>query len=99
VAVKTVQFRMEPDEYKTLEAQWKRAGFASLQEAGIHAFRVAFAARADANVPGHYLLQQQAFDEVLASGDEDLIGLVVKPLEFAQKRLRQRPGERGKAGG
>jgi hypothetical protein len=36
--------------------------------------------------------------ELLASGYEDLIGLVVKPLEYALKEVQKRAGQQRKAG-
>lgn len=36
--------------------------------------------------------------ELLASGNEDLIGLVVRPLEYALKEVQKRAGQQRKAG-
>jgi hypothetical protein len=41
------------------------------------------------HIPAEYRDYPAMLVEVLASGDEDLIGLVTKPLEFARKRLRR----------
>jgi hypothetical protein len=43
-----------------------------------------------AAIPPRYRPSLKALREVLSCGDDDLIGLVVKPLEFAQRELRRR---------
>jgi hypothetical protein len=91
MADKNVAIRMDGGEYERIEALWKRAGFKSLQEAGLHAFRAAFQPEPEAaEIPPRYRPSLKALREVLSCGDDDLIGLVVKPLEFAQRELRRR---------
>jgi hypothetical protein len=96
VAIKTVIFRMEPADFDRIEAEWRSAGFKTLQDAGVHAFMTAFRGTAGA-IPAPLLPYRAMLDEVLAGGDQDLIELVIKPLEFARKRLRASDGQR-KAG-
>jgi hypothetical protein len=41
MAIKFVQIRVEPEEYKELAKKWGDAGFESVQSAGMHALRTA----------------------------------------------------------
>lgn len=88
MAVKQITFRVEPEEYEILEAQWKKAGFKKLQEAGLHAFRTAFEVGTDANLPARYRPYLKKLVEILSSGDDLAIKAVVSNLEVFHDRLR-----------
>jgi hypothetical protein len=45
--------------------------------------------RAERHLPTAYREYPALLEELLASGDEDLIELVIRPLDFAGKRLRR----------
>jgi hypothetical protein len=89
LAVKHIVIRLEPEEYDRFDSLWRRAGFRSLQEAGLHAFRAACQAEpAPDSVPAKYRPYLRTLAAVFASGDENLIGLLLAPLEYARKQLK-----------
>jgi hypothetical protein len=89
MADKSVTIRMDPDEYKRIEKLWERAGFTTLQDAGLHAYRTAFEVGPDsADVPARYRPYLKKLAEVLASGDSAAISAVVKNIDFFHDRMR-----------
>jgi hypothetical protein len=86
-----VQVRLEEDEFDAFTRLAQKAKL-SVQQAGRQLIIAATAE--DEGDPERMPLQHRtylkAFAQLLASDDGDLIELVVKPLEFASKRLRQR---------
>jgi hypothetical protein len=91
--VKHLQIRLEDDEYAEFERKAQGAGFKSLQVAGKAAvLNASWETGPDVEVPAKYRPCLKMLPEVLASGDEDLIELVIKPLAFARKRLRASDG-------
>jgi hypothetical protein len=96
--VKHVQIRLEDGEYAEFKRKAQLAGLDSVQEAGkIAVLNASWETGPDADVPPKYRPCLKMLAEVLASGDEDLIELVIRPLEFARKRLRASDGQQ-KAG-
>lgn len=95
--VKHVQLRLEDAEFEAFRRKAQIAGFESIQTAGRQALL-----RADwsgegpgSGVPAKYRPYMDILAEVLSSGDADLIGLLVKPLEYAEKQLRRRLADGG----
>lgn len=93
MALKQITFRVEPDEADRLEGLWRRAGFRSLQEAGPHAFHVAFSEEPDPEgVPLKYRPYLKRLAEVLCSGDSAAIDAVTKNIDFFHDRMRPDAG-------
>jgi hypothetical protein len=90
MADQSVTIRMDSVEYDRVKVSWEKAGFKTLQEAGLHAYRTAFeqGQGPDSDVPPKYRPYMKKLAEVLAGGDSAAIDAVTRNIDFFRDRMR-----------
>ena len=91
MATKYFQVRLEPSDFEALKARWQQAGFASQQEAGLHALLNAFRqdCTLDAEVPERFRHYIPKFNEILSSKNESAITALTSIADVLLEHVRR----------